>query len=370
MWMLLVTACAPPPTAEPDVPDDSAVDSAGDTAADPGDTAADDTGGDTADSGDTADTADTAVEHEDCRERLARGNGFVQVPDYEGVGATINADCTGTDHQAIRGIERVVFVGDSVTVGTPPNTVERFYRVQLAEWLADTYGLVPPESDWYWYDVFAGTGAVMESGDFAVCAKWGARTDDLVEDNDQIIDCIPEAQAGKTTLVVMTMGGNDLFSLADDYFAGLPEEELWASSAGTVQKLRDALVWLTTDKERFPGQMYVVFANLYEFTDGFGDVRACPGADLVGYDYDLAASALAEQIAWQQEELLRVSVETGTDMIFMGEAFCGHGYNRSRTDGRCYRDAAAELWFDESCFHPADAGHDGIFTLFQRTIGQ
>lgn len=286
--------------------------------ADTADTAAADTDtGETGETGDTAEPDDTAdsgePEPEDCRDRLALGNGFSVAPDYASVAATVNSSCTGTDHQNIEGVQRVVFLGDSVTVGT---------------------------------------GYQMESGDFAVCAKFGGRTDDLMEDNNQIIECIPEDKAGLTTLVVMTVGGNDLF----------------ASTEKEMQNLRDAVTWITTDKTRFPGKMYVVFANMYEFTDGFGEVEACPGADLVGYHYDLSNAQIAERLAWMQGEMLSIAVDTETDMIFLGEAFCGHGYNADDASGRCYRGADSPLWFDESCFHPNNDGHDAIAGLFQSTI--
>ncbi|GDX79756.1 hypothetical protein LBMAG42_15670 [Deltaproteobacteria bacterium] len=375
-FMLALFAC--PDDAEPAdavAGVDSAAADSGDTASvDTGDSSAGETGesvdsGDTAGSADSADTADSGeVEELTCLERLALGNGFPDTPDYFSVGATINTGCTGTDHQEIEGVERVVFLGDSVTVGTPPNTVESFYRNQVTAWAVAKWGLDAPEYLWGWYDVLNGTGYEMESGDFAVCAKYGGRTDDLVQDNDQVIDCIPEDKAGLTTLVVMTVGGNDLFSLADDYYEGIPDETLIASTEEEMQNLRDAVTWITTDKARFPGQMYVVFANLYEFTDGEGDVDACPGADFVGYHYDLANPSIEERIAWMQEEMLRIAVDTNTDMIFLGETFCGHGYNRADASNVCYRGPDTELYFDESCFHPNDAGHTALAGLFETTI--
>ncbi len=371
MILPLLLACT---SADGD-PDPAATDTHG-TATDTADTGADTGGNDTADSDTTADTADstdtadTDPVEEPCIDRILRGNGFFHEPDYLSASAVINDDCSGTNHQDITGIEHVVFVGDSITVGTPPNTPARFYRVQLATWLATTYGLTAPDSDWNGYDIVAGVGKLQDSGDFSVCAKWGARTDDLKKDNNQIADCIPEAVAGKTTLIVITVGGNDLFSLAEDYYAAVPAADLRAAIEEAVTDLRDAITWVTTDKVRFPGKVYVVFANLYEFTDGFGDVDACPGADFVGIHYDLGAPIIAELIAFEQVEHLKIATETQTDMIFLGEAFCGHGYNLSRADGRCYRDADAELWFDASCFHPNNAGHDAIAGLFQSTIEQ
>jgi lysophospholipase L1-like esterase len=374
LLLLLAPGCAEgggalvdtPPAAADTAPADTG---AADDTGDPVDSGEIDSGGGDSGADSAQETGDTGEPVEaPCLDRLLRANGFADTPDYLATGAVINADCTGTNHQDIRDVERVVFLGDSITVGSPPNTVEQFYRSQLTDWLVATYGLEAPEYLWYWYDVFNGTGYMMDSGDFAVCAKWGARTDDLVEDNDQVVDCIPEDKAGLTTLVVMTTGGNDLFSLADDYYAGVPPETLREQTESEARKLRDAVTWITTDKTRFPGRMYVVFANVYEFTDGMGDVDACPGADMVGYHYDLGSPGIEELLAYTQQEYLQIAVDTQTDMIFMGEAFCGHGYNRDDASGRCYRDPAAELWFDESCFHPNNTGHGEIAKLFSSTI--
>src|SRR5687768_18186447 len=39
--------------------------------------------------------------------------------------------CSGTNHQDIKDVEKLVFLGDSVTVGTPPTTPNDFYRMRL-----------------------------------------------------------------------------------------------------------------------------------------------------------------------------------------------------------------------------------------------
>ncbi len=53
-------------------------------------------------------------------------------PDYDVFSPTVGAHCMGTDHQDITGVERVVFLGDSVTVGTPPSLTDQMYRNILA----------------------------------------------------------------------------------------------------------------------------------------------------------------------------------------------------------------------------------------------
>lgn len=330
---------------------------------DDSDSPADDSAAD--DSAEPVEAPETAL---DCFGGLY-GDGSVPVPDYDQYAPVMNSQCAGTNHQDIAGVERVVFVGDSITVGSPPTDPNLFYRVQLADALVARFGLDAPDIAWEWYDPFNGTTITQESGDFASCAKWGARTDDLMQDNDQVVDCLPEEERDKVTLVVITMGGNDLFNLAEGYNAeGRSTEELWAQVYDYMQLMRDAVTWMTEDPTRFPNGIYVVFANLYEFTDSLGDVASCPGAESVGYSWDLSAPELVEMINWSQEEYMHIAVDTQTDMIFMGESFCGHGYNRDDTTGRCYRAPDADLWFDLTCFHPNDLGHTAIADLFQSVI--
>ena len=74
-------------------------------------------------------------------------------------------------------------------------------------------------------------------------------------------------------------------------------------------------------------------------------------------DYAMWSRRSAEQ--WH--ELAAVLHEdTGIDVAFMGEAFCGHGYNYDDTTGRCYRGGDSDVWFDDSCEHPSTYGHQGI----------
>jgi hypothetical protein len=277
-------------------------------------------------------------------------------PDYDQFIPSIGSHCSGTDHQDIAGIERVVFLGDSVTVGTPPAADVDWYRNRLAEELATEFGLERP--DWFWQNVnlFEGMTYVQDSGDFASCAEWGARTDDLMRDGDQVLNCFPEEQRGKTTLVVMTTGSNDLSNLTQGFIEGRSHEDMWAQTEEYVQLYRETIEWLV-EPGRFPNGVHVVSANVYEFTDGTGDVTACPAAALAGFDTAVTDPALEEMVVWSMEQYMSVAVETNTDMLFMLETFCGHGFNYDDETGRCYRGPEAELWFDMTCIHPNELGH-------------
>ncbi len=291
--------------------------------------------------------------------------------DYDVWLPRIGSHCRGTDHQDIAGVQHVVFVGDSVTVGTPPTPEQGWYRNVVAEALAAEWGLEAPQWPWSGADVINGVGAQRDSGAFSVCAKWGARTDDIYRPpHQQLQTCLPEDVRDQTTLVVMTVGGNDLFSWAQDLVAGESIEVLRMQAERAVADLEEAVRWLTDDPARFPNGVFLVFANTFEFTDADSarDFSTCPGADLIGMDRALVDPEFQAMATWMAGQYLRIAVETGTDMVFMGEHVCGHGHMRGDPTGRCYRGPDADLWLDVTCIHPSAEGHAGIADLFLSVI--
>ncbi len=290
-------------------------------------------------------------------------------PDYTQFDPTIAEHCQGTNHQDITGVERVVFLGDSVTVGTPPTAQEEFYRNILALALAERFGLDEPDWIWQGYDPFNGTTWYQDSGDFSLCAEWGARADDLMRDDDQVERCLPESERDKVTLVVMTVGGNDLNSLTEGFMEDESIESLWAETEEFMGLVRDTVEWIK-EPERFPNGVHVILTNLYEFTDATGDVTACPLAELAGYGEAVTDPELAWMVVHAMEEFMSIAVDTDTDMLFLLETFCGHGFNYDDASGRCYRGDDAELWFDMTCIHPNAIGHAKIAEMFEAVVDE
>jgi lysophospholipase L1-like esterase len=290
--------------------------------------------------------------------------------DYEGVTPmpVIGSHCLGTDHQDIRDVERVVFLGDSVTVGTPPTLADDYYRNRLADALATRFGLTPPNALWKRVNPFDGTSSVRDSGDFSSCAEWGARTDDLAR--PQIADCFPASERNKRTLVIMTVGGNDIANVTQDMIDGVPVADVWTDVMAFVQLLEDAIRWFRSPG-RFPNGVHVIFSNNFEFTDGTGDVSACPAAGLAGFGGDVSdPTELANMVIWATEQYMRIAVQTSTDMIFTMEQFCGHGFNAAEPTAPCYRGPGADNWFDATCIHPNPRGHREIADMFLAVVNE
>ncbi len=298
-------------------------------------------------------------------------NGAAAVgPDYDQFELAIGSHCKGTNHQEIEGVERVVFLGDSVTVGSPPTEFSDFYRVVLANSLAERFGLQPPGIQWQYLDLGEGQSAELESGAFASCAKWGARTDDVVPMGQQIADCFPEDKRGLKTLVVMTVGGNDLSAIIQDGIEGVPLELLWEDVEQFIDYMRETIAWLK-EPTRFPNGIDIVFANIYEFTDGTGDLTSCPAAGSAGFDMPWEdPDAMNEVAVYANEQFISIASETQTDVIFMFEHFCGHGFRFDDESSPCYRGPDSENWFDLTCIHPNPTGHAAIADLFLSVIDE
>lgn len=288
--------------------------------------------------------------------------------DYDQFKPVVGSHCLGTNHQTIEGVERVVFLGDSVAAGTPPTLSPDFFRAKLANALADKFGLAKPDLLWQSVNPFDGKSIVKESGGFASCAKWGARTDDLMP--TQIPDCLPKNRRDKRTLVVITMGGNDIANLTKMAIDGKPDAELWAATEKFVALQREAVEWLKAPG-RFPNGVFVVFSNMYEFTDGTGEVQSCNVSALAGFDKPVPAPAkLAEMVIWANEQFLQIAVENQVDAIFMLEEFCGHGFNSDDPTAPCYRGPGNANWFDLTCTHPNPTGHDQIHKMYLSVVNE
>ncbi|MCA9709050.1 MAG: SGNH/GDSL hydrolase family protein [Myxococcales bacterium] len=301
---------------------------------------------------------------------------FVNEPpssDYDQYGPVVGSHCVGTNHQDIADVERVVFLGDSITVGSRPTLPGQSYRAVLADTLRDAYGLSYgdpiAENLWKAPNPFSGEAAQIHAGDFSSCARWGARNDDLpVGVGNQLEDCFPPESRELQTLVVMTSGGNDLSAMAQDAIDGAPMEDLLATAQQMVDYNREAMEWLTAP-DRFPNGVYVVFANVYEFTDGTADVMSCDVSGLAGFDQPVPnPQELTDVILWINEQYMSIAVDTQTDMLLLMETFCGHGFGNDDPESPCYRGPGTPRWFDLTCIHPNPEGHGVIADNFWSII--
>lgn len=272
--------------------------------------------------------------------------GSVAAPDYDRFAPKMGSHCAGTQHQRITGVQKVVFLGDSITSGTPPTPASKYYRQLVVEGLRQRFGPNLAVAD---------------------CSAWGKRIGQLRTEPGssqpgQIEQCFPSGIETKKTLIVMTMGANDVSAWAKDQ---IDAQSATAQADIVGAKLGEALAWLKAPAH-FPNGSYVVFGNTYEYTDTSGDLLSCPAAGLSGFTASWAQGTPA--VLHLQELFMQHAVATGTDLLFLLENFCGHGYRRGDPNLQCFRGPNAELWFDLTCYHPNEAGHAKLAEYVLRVV--
>jgi lysophospholipase L1-like esterase len=259
--------------------------------------------------------------------------------DYDQFAPIINSSCSGTNHQQIEGVEQIVYLGDSITNG---DFVSPKYVDSLTPQLTQKF-----------------PGATVKD-----CSEGGARNDDFLMGGNQIPTCFPSGGDSLRTLVVMTMGGNDLAAMAKDHIS----LDLAMQAADVMlQQLRDAVVWLK-DPAKFPNGSFVVFANVYEYTDGSANLSSCPAASIAGFSGSWPEGMPV--LPYINEGYMKIAVDTQSDMIFMFESFCGHGFANTDSSLQCYRGPDTPQYFDFTCIHPNAEGANVITTLFFNTISE
>jgi lysophospholipase L1-like esterase len=271
---------------------------------------------------------------------------------YDRFSPTVGRHCAGTQHQDIQDIQKLVFLGDSITAGTWPSLEPEYYRNKLTSLMEARFGELE----------------VLD------CSEYGARTDDFLEHTDrQITACFPDLFSGtgvetKRTLVVWTMGGNDLLALGDIATSGSDTAEMLNLLEDVVEYQREAISFFKEQEATlFPAGVDIIFTNNYEYTDGTGNFGSCVAAETLGFDYEISSWALGYLTI--NEAYMELAVETSTDMVFLMENFCGHGFYSDDPDNGCYIGPETERYFDPSCIHPSPAGHEALASLFDQVVG-
>ena len=95
---------------------------------------------------------------------------------------------------------------------------------------------------------------------------------------------------------------------------------------------------------------------------------SCPTAEIFGFSGTIPE--LRDAYLRINERFVQTAVETQTDVIFMLEHFCGHGFHADDPDNECYRGPDTELYFDPTCIHPTPAGHARIAEMFTAVIDE
>jgi len=242
------------------------------------------------------------------------------------------------DFAPLPAVGRVIYLGDSVTAGYGIANQRNTYTELLLE-----------NNDDRWPD-FVGDELTSRYGELEIVdvSRSGAQTADIV--NLQIPNM--EAELGSVvsgpTLVIMTIGGNDITGAMGS--GGLD------TIADEVEANIEAIAQVFTDPTRFPDGSLMLLANVYEPTDGAGQADQC----FFGLDVT-AVEPILDDINGRS---LALAQDYGFAWVDIRGHFRGHGWNYDQTGIEAYDQADPTLWFQEDCIHPNKRGHHELRRLF------
>jgi lysophospholipase L1-like esterase len=218
--------------------------------------------------------------------------------------------------------------------------------IALGDSISDRGGTGP-----YFYDLLSTDLQAKFPGlTFVHAAQQGAITDVFSDNQPSDAPLLKTQIAGLGSsytgdvLVSITIGGNDLNAHA---LAAISNTD--APLRGELDShLAAELAELTTPGRLGSGKVYIVIANIYDFTDGQGDFATV----MCGPGVNISPTATKTSFgAWNTVISTNID-KVGGKLYDMHADFTGHGYNNPDK---------AQVWYDSSsCIHPNALGHDAI----------
>jgi len=176
---------------------------------------------------------------------------------------------------------------------------------------------------------------------------------------------LPSVSSNILGMVVMTTGGNDLIH---DYGRTPPRDQ--AMYGATLQQAAPWIVnferrlesMISRIEERFPGGCHIFLANIYDPTDGVGDVERAglpPWKD-------------GSKILDAYNDVIRRCAEhhSSVHLVDLHSAFLGHGIHCTQFWSKHYDAKDPHYWYYHNVEDPNERGYDVIRRLFLIQIEQ
>jgi len=246
--------------------------------------------------------------------------------------------------------QTVIFLGDSITAGAGASSRELTYTSLLAHDQSDSW------TAWAEQDLESLYGEL----DVIDVSVGGARTTTLIEEQlPAVTDEIGDTLTGET-IVVMTIGGNDMqAALPSMLLAEDKEAEYEASIRPAVDNFSTILDYFQ-DEARFPDGAHIYLTNVYEPTDNGGRAQGCFLSVDIGATLPYLDRANAE--------IRELAVDRGVAAIDLRGHFLGHGHNHDDAELDAHDADDPTLWMADDCIHPNDRGHHEVRRLFLTAI--
>jgi lysophospholipase L1-like esterase len=170
---------------------------------------------------------------------------------------------------------------------------------------------------------------------------------------------LPTADSNVLGIVVLTTGGNDLIH---NYGRTPPRDQAMygaslAQAKPWIEDFDRRLNWMVSEiTTRFPGGCQIFLANIYDPTDGAGDIKHTTLPDW--------SDGLKLLSAYN--EIIRKSAQTHTNvhLVDMRGAFLGHGIHCVQFWTKHYAWKDPHYWYFINLEDPNERGYDAIRRLF------
>jgi lysophospholipase L1-like esterase len=245
---------------------------------------------------------------------------------------------------------RVIYMGDSITDGYGQKS-----GLPYAELLIENDSDMWPDYDDN--DLTSSFPSITEVIDVAV---GGAVTNDISSSQLNNVDARLDDVVSGQTIVVMTIGGNDMSGAMLNILATgqTAADSTMANMESNLQKMVD----FYHDSARFPDGVNIYFTNVYDPTDDLGYADQCA----IFFGLDLSSIWMYFH---QANDGFRAFAEANNvSMVDMAGHFYGHGLNHDDETMPNFDTADSTQWFNSDCLHPNDIGHHEIRRLFHAAI--
>ena len=191
-------------------------------------------------------------------------------------------------------------------------------------------------------------------------SKSGAKTSEILKQAQSV-----SGNLTGNTLVLISAGGNDFNESMATMLFPLP----------VAQKATANLKQIAThfaNKAKFPGTVTMVMLNIYDPTDGMGNIPNTGG--LTGFcktilKFGLVGGVVITNLALFNQQL--AAFASANKVIFADnhKLFLGHGFNYKNPLCKHYDSKDPSLWFYKDCAHGNNRGHHEIRKLIWGKLG-
>ncbi len=186
-------------------------------------------------------------------------------------------------------------------------------------------------------------------------------------------DAVAQAQGvapnpAGNTLVVISAGGNDFndnpLTMVDPAKTTASAQKATANLQLIVDHFRDAA--------SYPGKVLIVMLNVYDPSDGTGNIPArsglsgfCTSLQKLGF---LVGPLMVQNLASFDQALGGFAAQQAVLLADNHAAFLGHGYHFDDPKCPVYDAADPTLWFHTDCVHANDRGHHELRRLIWKVL--